>query len=142
MSIADWQNRKVILPRRSEALGGQVAESLAAFRPSTSAREVHDGLKMGAVLCLYSMCGWSLDQIGLLFGHPKGHVTRIREFAAKTIRATLQLNPTTDTYAEDLADAEAAGRTEEVHLVQQFISLDFHQKRAALAAVLDGGDRE
>lgn len=140
MSTMDRKQVQVTLPRRSEALGGQVAEALAGFRMTISDRPVHDGYKLAAVVCLYSQCGWSLEQIGQLFGHPKGHVTRIREFAVKTIRSLMSLNPLASAYDSEDGDDETPTARDEIDMTRNFASLSFDQKRRALASVLDGGD--
>lgn len=39
-----------------------------------------------AMLALRESCGWTLEQIGMSFGHPKGHVVRCLQSIKQEIR--------------------------------------------------------
>ena len=46
-----------------------------------------------AMLALRENAGWPLEQIGAVFGHPKGHVTRCLEKIKGELRETFCISP-------------------------------------------------
>ena len=56
------------------------------------------------MLALRENAGWPLEQIGLVFGHPKGHVTRCLVKIKCELRARFHMSPD----VLELADGEAA----------------------------------
>jgi hypothetical protein len=137
-SVVKRNQTQAELTRRSEALGDQIAAVLSDHRTTITNRPVHDGLKLAAVLCLYTQAGWQLERIGQLFGHPKGHVTRIRTYAVNAVRKLMHLNPLVTHHEPDDFDPFTA--KDEADMVESFRTLGYHAKKRALAAVLNGGD--
>lgn len=69
MSTTNYRGQKVILPRSgTDEFWQQIHEHYAG----QDSRK----WKYLAMLSLRENCGWSLEQIGLVFDHPKGHVSR------------------------------------------------------------------
>jgi hypothetical protein len=60
---------KVLLPRASPEFWTTIEREWAGAN--------HQRWKSLCMLHLYVHCGWSLRMLGLAFGHPKGHVSRI-----------------------------------------------------------------
>lgn len=145
MSVEDRKRRKVLLTRWGNSVGLQVAEHLANFRTSVSDRPVHDGLKLAAVLALYSQCGWTLELVGQLLGHPKGHVVRIYRYACATVRREMQINPAEELpidtdqldQIDGFDDSDLPTEREEADMIRKFAALSYLQKRRALSSVLD-----
>lgn len=145
MSVEDRKRRKVLLTRSGEPIGRQVAEYLANFRPTISDRPVHDGLKLAAVVALASQGGWTLELIGDLFGHPKGHVVRILRFAVRTVRQGMQLNPLESLpidldeldQIDGLDDSDIQIERDEADMIRRFAALPYRSKIRALGSVLD-----
>ncbi len=69
MSVVRRDGLKVVLPRTgADIIWRLIHEHFAAEDPRK--------WKYLAMLALRENAGWPLEQIGLVFGHPKGHVTR------------------------------------------------------------------
>jgi hypothetical protein len=66
-----------------------------------------------AMLALRENAGWPLEQIGLVFGHPKGHVTRCLARIKDELRATFDVAPEMLDLPDDevdlVATAESSG---------------------------------
>ncbi|MDA0836025.1 MAG: hypothetical protein O2955_20100 [Planctomycetota bacterium] len=69
MSTIRRDQTKVILPRCGQ-------DEFWNFIKEQYAHETPLRWKYLAMLALRENAGWPLEQIGLVFGHPKGHVTR------------------------------------------------------------------
>ena len=69
MSVADQEGFKVVLPREGLDQFWQTIQDHYANEEQTK-------WKYLAILALRENAGWRLEQIGLAFGHPKGHITR------------------------------------------------------------------
>lgn len=54
-----------------------------------------------AMLALRENAGWNLDCIGLVFGHPKGHVTRCLATIKKHLRERFQVEPEMHHHGEE-----------------------------------------
>lgn len=70
MSVTNRIGKKVILPRTGpDEFWRLVQEHYSNEDPLK--------WKYLAILALRENAGWQLEQIGLVFGHPKGHITRV-----------------------------------------------------------------
>ncbi len=86
MSTIKQDGTKIILPRTG---------------PDHFWRLVHDHYahedpkkwKYLAMLALRENAGWPLEQIGLVFGHPKGHVTRCLVKIKQELRRRFHMSP-------------------------------------------------
>lgn len=86
MSVAKRDGTKVILPRTGrDDFWKTIHEHFAG-----------DDLrkwKYLAMLALRENAGWPLEQIGSVFGHPKGHVTRCLRKIKNDLRDTFEAAP-------------------------------------------------
>ena len=69
MSTTNWKGEKIVLPRRGT---DEFWQRIHEYYAGEDARK----WKYLAMLALRENCGWPLEQIGQVFNHPKGHVTR------------------------------------------------------------------
>jgi hypothetical protein len=79
---------KVVLPR----FGTDVVWKLLVDRYKD---DVH-GMRNLAMLALRECAGWTVEDIGITFGHAKGHVSRVLEQMKADIRKRFQLEPNMD----------------------------------------------
>ena len=79
---------KVVLPR----FGTDVVWKLLVDRYKD---DVH-GMRNLAMLALRECAGWNVADIGLTFGHAKGHVSRVLNQMKADIRKRFQLEPNMD----------------------------------------------
>lgn len=79
MSVMNRDKVKVVLPRSGPDEFWQLVEEHFAGEDLLK-------WKYLAMLALRENAGWPLDQIGLVFQHPKGHVTRCLEAIKRELR--------------------------------------------------------
>jgi hypothetical protein len=109
VTVMNQQHQRVILPRLEP---DNVWSTLDANYARGDARR----WKYLAMLALRENCGWTFEQIGTAFGHPRGHVSRCLRAVKEELRSRFELpagklsadegfsNP----HAESAPDGEAA----------------------------------
>ncbi|MEW4531039.1 hypothetical protein [Maioricimonas sp. JC845] len=86
MSVARQDGTKVVLPRSGpDEFWQTIREHYAGDDPRI--------WKYLAMLALRENAGWPLDQIGAVFGHPKGHVTRCLARIKTELRKRFEMAP-------------------------------------------------
>ncbi len=86
MSVTNLDGAKVVLPRTgSDDFWNLIHLHYAA--------EDRRAWKYLAMLALRENAGWPLEQIGRVFDHPKGHVTRCLALIKRELRARFQAAP-------------------------------------------------
>ena len=86
MSTIKRNQTKVILPRCGQ-------DEFWNFIKEHYAQETPLRWKYLAMLALRENAGWPIEQIGLVFGHPKGHVTRCLAAIKHELRRRFDLAP-------------------------------------------------
>jgi len=66
------------------------------------AGEDHRKWKYLAMLALRENAGWPLEQIGNVFGHPKGHITRCLAGIKRELREHFEMSPNVLEIEEDI----------------------------------------
>lgn len=86
MTVVDRYQQKVPLPRAgNQELWSRVEQHYAL--------EDTQRWRYLAMFALRETCGWNLDQIGLAFGHHKGHVTRCLRQIRGELQARFSMEP-------------------------------------------------
>jgi hypothetical protein len=60
-----------------------------------------------AMLALRENAGWPLEQIGLVFGHNKGHVTRCLAAVKRELRERFRMSPEVLQFGDELTEDES-----------------------------------
>ncbi len=85
MSVIRRDGLKVVLPRTgADVIWRLIHQHFAADDPTK--------WKYLAMLALRENAGWPLEQIGLVFGHPKGHVTRCLSRVRSDLKQRFELS--------------------------------------------------
>gem|GEM_PF-3455049 len=103
MTVVNRMHQKISLPRAgTQELWSRVEQHFA--------RDDVQHWRYLAMFALREACGWKLEQIGLAFGHPKGHVTRCLRQIKAELRANFSLEPLPpeilDTFSDPDRDRE------------------------------------
>lgn len=103
MTVVNRRYQKVPLPRASsQELWSRVEQHYA--------RDDAQHWRYLAMFALREECGWSLDQIGLAFGHHKGHVLRCLRQIKGELQSRFSLEPlppeVLDTFSDPDRDDE------------------------------------
>ncbi|MFN0199342.1 MAG: hypothetical protein ACKVT0_21540 [Planctomycetaceae bacterium] len=86
MSVMNVEKIKVVLPRSGpDEFWSLVHQHFAAEDPLR--------WKYLAMLALRENAGWPLEQIGFVFGHPKGHIVRCLAAIKQSLRDRFCLAP-------------------------------------------------
>lgn len=86
MSTVRQDGTKIVLPRSGPDDFWQMVRTHYA----------HDNPRIWrnlAMLALRENAGWPVEQIGAVFGHPKGHVTRCLAQVKKELRRRFEVSP-------------------------------------------------
>ncbi len=86
MSTVDKNGSKIVLPRTGP-------DHFWRLVHANFAHEDQKNWKYLAMLALRENAGWPLEQIGLVFGHPKGHVTRCLAKIKRELRTHFRMSP-------------------------------------------------
>ncbi|MBI1347273.1 hypothetical protein GC163_13420 [bacterium] len=105
MTVVNRYQQKVPLPRAG-------AQELWSRVEQNFAREDVQCWRYLAMFALREACGWNLEQIGLAFGHHKGHVMRCLRQIKGELQDRFALEPlppeVLDTFMNPDRDAEAS----------------------------------
>jgi hypothetical protein len=86
VSITRQNGSKIVLPRTGpDDFWNLIHDHYAAEDPRK--------WKYLAMLAFRENAGWPLERIGVVFGHPKGHVTRCLEKIKSELRQRFQMSP-------------------------------------------------
>ena len=86
MSVMRYSEMKVVLPRTG-------ADEFWKLIHDHYAGDDSRKWKYLAMLALRENAGWTLEDIGRVFNHPKGHVTRCLEAVKSEIRERFRVSP-------------------------------------------------
>ena len=105
MSVSNTRGEKVILERVGP---GELWDELRHKYAGDNPRK----LKALGVLALRENAGWTMEQIGQVFGHQRGHITRILTNIKQELRATIRLPADffSDPECSDLDDSSPDSR--------------------------------
>jgi len=101
MSTTNYQGQKVVLHRSGT---DEFWQRIHEFYAGQDARK----WKYLAILALRENCGWSLDHIGQVFEHPKGHVSRCLAAIKRDLRERFEVDWEAGFSDPQPADAEHA----------------------------------
>ena len=80
MTIMNERHERIVFPRTT------LHEFWGTLQQHYAHADAHHWKRL-AMLALHENSGWTVEQIGLAFGHPRGHVARLIQLAKQQIRS-------------------------------------------------------